>query len=122
MDNKIVIPKGVVILYYKRLSGRIYKSLPTIEGKDLTGKIVFEPVVAKENFKKHVSKLLVEIYGNSSIFFTTEQAVQVSGLLRGMLMDVDIDNKPTIRTLIFDCISLLDKAVTVIEEGDDIAL
>jgi hypothetical protein len=117
MDNKIIVSKDVVILYYKRLSGRVYKTLPIIEGKDLSGKIVFLPETAKENFKKHISKLLVEIHGNSDIFFDTEYAVEVRGILRSMLMEVDIDNKPEIRTLVFDCISLLHKAVEQLEKG-----
>jgi len=122
MDKKIVIPKGVVVLYYKRLSSRIYKSLPIVEGKDLEGRVVSPIEIARKNFKKHISKMLLEIYGNSSIFFSTEYAIEVSGLLRGMLMEIDIENKPEIRTLVFDCISLLNKGIKKLEEGDDIEL
>jgi hypothetical protein len=121
MDD-ITLPKSVVILYYKRLSGRIYKCLPILEGKDLSGRIIYPPEIAKENFKKHASKLLIEIYGNATIFFSTEYALQVIGLLRGMLMDVNIEDKPEIRTLVFDCISLLHKAISQLEEGDGIGI
>lgn len=111
----VTLKKNVVILYYKRISSRIYKTLPILEGKDLSGKVIYSPEVAKENFKKHMSKLLVEIHGNSDIFFNTEYAIEVRGILRSTLMEVDIDNRPKIRTLVFDCISLLDKAVAKIE-------
>ncbi len=122
MDKKIIIPKGVVVLYYKRLSSRVYKILPILEGKDLKGKVVFTPEIAKENFKKHLSKLLLELYGNSSVFFTTECSLEVIGILKGILMTVSPDNKDIIRTSVFDCMSLLEKGIKKIEEGDDIEL
>ena len=115
MDEKIIVSKEITIAYYKRLSGRIYKCLPILEGKDLSGRVVYLPEIAKENFRKHTSKLLIEIYGNSAIFFTTENSMQIIGLLRGMLMEIDIENRPEIRTIIFDCITLLHKAVEQIE-------
>ena len=116
MDN-LKVPSDVIIAYYKRLSSRIYKCLPILEGKDLSGRIVYLPEIGQENFKKHVAKILIEIYGNASIFFCTEYSAQILGLLRSLLMEIEITNKPQIRTVVFDCMSLLEKVISQIKEG-----
>lgn len=122
MDKTNDISKDVVVLYFKRLSKRVFKSIPILEGKDLHGRVIYPVKIAEENFKKHVSKLLVEIYGNSSIFFSNEYSIEIIGLLKSLLMDIDIEDRPPVRGIIFDCISLLDKVIKITEEGDGIAL
>lgn len=116
------LSKESLTIYYKGFQKRLYKTLPILEGKDISGRVVFLPEIAKENFQKHVGKLLVEVYGNSSLFFTLETGGQLVGLLRGMLLDIDIENAPAVRSLVFDCMTLIEKNMKHIQrerEGDE---
>ena len=119
MDNQTMILSSSKTLYYKGFQKRIFKCLPIFEGKDVSCRVVFLPEIAKDNFRRLVGKLLVELYGNSAIFFNSEHGGQLSGLLRGMLMDIDIENKPDIRSLVFECMTLMEKMIKESKEGED---
>ncbi len=119
MDNQMVLLSSSKVLYYQGFQRRVFKSLPIFEGKDMSGRVVYLPEIAKDNFRRHVGKLLVELYGNSSIFFSTEHGGQLAGLLRGMLMEINIESKPDVRSIVFECMTIMERIIKTTKEGED---
>jgi hypothetical protein len=114
---KPVIPKEILIKYFKDLIHRVYKCIPVLEGRDFSGRVVYLENISKENFQKYLSKLILEIYGNSDLFFLNEKPVRILGILEGTIKE-DPDNFAKIRSNIFDCTSILEKIIKDLEKEE----
>jgi hypothetical protein len=107
------------LAYYKNLLNACWKALPIYEGKDIKTKmVVYSPEEAFNQFQKYISNLLVEIYGNSGLFFKSVHSMQLIGILRGMLQEIKINSDEEhkkIKPLIFKCTNLCEKMIKELE-------
>ena len=115
-NETLKIPNEVLVKYYKRMINSFFKILPIYQGMDSkTKRVVYLPHVAYEQFQQYVSNLLVEIYGNSGLFFESEYSVQIVSILRGILIDIKMDELKRLKPLVFQCISLCNKVIEELE-------
>lgn len=107
---KFNVQEELLLKYWNSLQGGLYKILPIYEGRDLFSKnVVFSQEDAYNHFQQYVSSLLVEIYGNSKLFFETVHAVKIVSILRGILEEIKIDEHKKLRPLVFQCVNLCKK-------------
>lgn len=67
------------------LRNQVWKLLPIIEGKDVSGKIVCDELTARNNFRKNLIILINKLLGASEIWFESQYwrdfLYQMQGLL-----------------------------------------
>lgn len=114
------IRREVLVDYFNSLVNRVWKCIPILEGRDASGRVVYLPDIAKENFQKYLGKILIEIYGNSEYFFIKDRSFQVIGILKGCLMEVPVDDFNKVRSCIFDTTNLLSRMIEDLKKGGDV--
>lgn len=109
--------KELLIKYYKGLINSIYKLLPLYEGCKFKSKdIIYTPEEAYKNYQIYLTNLIVEIYGNSQLFFQSENSMKLISILRGMIQEIKLDEHQTVKRLTMECINLCKKIIKEIEE------
>lgn len=105
--------------YYKSLIGKCFKVLPLYEGKDMYSKqIIYSSDKAFENYQQYLSNLIIEVSG-SEIFFNSVNSIEILNKLNGAFKEIGVDEHFKLKPIIMDCISLCNKVISEIEEGDD---
>lgn len=110
--------KELVIKYYKKLINSLFKPLPIFEGKDNSGKITYDEETAFRNFQIYISNLLVEIHGNSQLFFCSDNSIKLASILKGMLSEIQIGEQPKVKRLIMQCINICKQIILEIEKEE----
>lgn len=104
------IPRDILLEYYKKLKGSLFKIIPLYEGRDFkTRKVTLVPEAAFNSYKNYTSNLLVELHGNSSLFFVSAYSIKVFNIIRGMLLEVEMDEHERVKSCVMECINLCDK-------------
>jgi hypothetical protein len=107
--------KDLIVRYYKGLVNSIYKILPIYENKDYKTKQVLNQNDGFKNFQIYLGNLLVEIYGNSQLFFCSENSIKLISIIRGMIQEIHINEHQRVKRLIMDCINICKKIINEIE-------
>lgn len=111
--------KELLIKYYKCLINSIYKILPLYEGKKYKSNIIFySSEEAYKNFQVYLTNLLVEIHGNSQLFFQSDNSIKLISIIRGMIQEVQPGEQIKVKRLTMQCISLCKKIIKEIEEKE----
>lgn len=67
------------------LRNQIWKLLPVIEGRDINGKVIYEEIVARTNFRKNLILLINKVAGAGSIWFENQYWRDILYQLQGLL-------------------------------------
>jgi hypothetical protein len=114
MDNKELLLK-----YYKHLINSCFKLIPLYNGEKYRSKIIiYEPEEAFKNFQIYLSNLLIEIHGNSLIFFHSENSVKLLSILKGMISQVGCNEHTKVKRLTMECINICKKIIKEIESEE----
>jgi hypothetical protein len=109
--------KELLIKYYKGLVNSIYKLLPLYEGRRYrTSDIFHNKEDAYKYFQVYLSNLLVELHGNSQLFFCSDNSIKLISILKGMIQEISIDEHTKVKRLTMECINLCKKIIKEIEE------
>lgn len=104
--------KKLLIKYYEGLINSIFKNLPLYEGRKYkTSGIVYSKEEAYKNYQVYLSNLIVEVYGNSQLFFCSDNSIKLISILKGMIQEVKIDEQQKVKRLTMECISLCKKII-----------
>lgn len=95
--------------YYLGLGDRCWKLLPIFEGVDIKGEIVFDELVAIDNFEKNLSCLIVEIKGAIENYGSNSYCEQVLNLLAGLQSENNREHK-LVKSVTVRCFKLCRKA------------
>jgi hypothetical protein len=113
--------KDLLIRYYEGLINSTYKLLPLYEGRKYkTSGIYFSKEEAYKNYQIYLSNLLVEIHGNSKLFFCSNNSMRLISVLKGMIQEIQIDEHQKVKRLTMECINLCKKIIEEIEGSEDI--
>jgi hypothetical protein len=108
--------KNLFIQYYKGLINSCFKLIPIYNGEEYkTRKIIYLPDIAYNNYQIYLGNLIVEIYGNSQLFFCSETSIKLIGILRGMIQEIQINEQEKVKRLTRECINLCKKIIQEIE-------
>jgi hypothetical protein len=83
------------------LKKKIYKLLPVIEGRDISGKVIYDEITARVNFRKNLIVLINKVAGASVIWFENPQWREILYQLQGLLA-YDYPHEQ-VRQIIFYC-------------------
>jgi len=112
-----IIPKELLIKYYKGLINSIYKLLPISEGLKYKSKeVIYTSDEAFKNYQIYLSNLIVEMYGNS-VFFTSDNSIKLLSILTGMIQQVHENEHQKIKRLTMESINLCKKIIKEIESS-----
>jgi len=118
-----MMKKELLIKYYKNLINSVFKILPIFENLDFKTKTILNRENGFRNFQVYIGNLLVEVHGNSTLFFCSSNSIKLVGILRGMLSEITIDDHKKVKSLTMECINICKKIIQEIEkEGEDIGL
>jgi hypothetical protein len=111
--------KELLIKYYKGLINSIFKAMPLYEGLKYKSKeVVYSSEEAYKNYQIYLSNLIVEIYGNSQLFFYSDNSIKLISLLRGMIQEIKLNEQQRVSRLTKECINLCKKIITEIEKEE----
>lgn len=109
--------KELLIKYYQGLINSTFKLLPLYEGRKYkTSSIVYSKQEAYKNYQTYLSNLIVEVYGNSQLFFCSDSSIKLISILKGMIQEISIDEQQKVKRLTMECISLCKKIIVEIYE------
>ena len=110
-----MIPKEVLIKYYKGLINTIYKLLPISEGLKYKSKeVIYTPEEAFKNYQIYLCNLIVEMYGNS-VFFTSDNSIKLLSIAIGMIQQIQENEHQKVKRLTMESINLCKKIIKEIE-------
>ena len=99
-----IIPKHVLLAYFKRLTARIFKFLPELEEGSATLSI-------------YIESLLIEISGGNNLIFEHELFLELLANLEPLIGMMD--DFPKYRKQVLKCTGICNKILNEIEFGGD---
>lgn len=91
------------------LRNKIWKLLPIYEGKDRDGKETIPLSQAYENYRKNLSRLIVQVTGAEKIWFEKPYYTELSCLLVGLERNFILNQHDEIKTIIAHCTDLCER-------------
>lgn len=108
IENKYNLPikKRCFENYIDRLIGRIFRLLPTFEGRESKShEIIYTSEEAYKHFQTNLEEVIVEVVGNYYIYNNNSKVLELMAYLDG-LRDIKLDEHEILRTIIFKCTNL----------------
>jgi hypothetical protein len=110
--------RELLIKYYKGLINSCFKIIPIYNGEKFKSKeIIKNPEDAYKDYQIYLSNLLVEIYGNSQLFFQSENSIKLISLLKGMIKEIRLNENTRVKQIVRECIGLCKKIIIEIERS-----
>lgn len=110
-----IIPKKLLIDYYRKLINSIFKIIPLYNGEEYkTKKIIYSSEEAFNNYQIYLSNLLVELHGNIQ-FIQSDNSVKLINILKGMIQQIEINENKKVKRLTMESINLCKKIIKEIE-------
>lgn len=101
----IIIPKEIMLDYFKKLPNKIFKILPIYEGKDIyTNNINCDSITAYGNYQSYLDTFTIELSGASNIFPHTSKFIEILALIEGMKTIKEYEHKK-VKKIVFKCIN-----------------
>lgn len=111
MEHKLLL-----IQYYKGLINSCFKLIPLYNGEKFkTKEVIYDSEKAYVNYQIYLGNLLVEVYGNSQLFFCSKNSIKLISILRGMIQETSINEQQKVKRLTLECISICKKIIKEIE-------
>jgi hypothetical protein len=98
------IPRELMVEYFTRLTGRIFKCLPMIEQSDCT-------------LSLYIGYLLIELAGGNEILYKDTLFLDLLANLEAV--NTLMDDYPKYRNQILKCTGICNMIITKLREGDD---
>jgi hypothetical protein len=109
INNKyeLKITKRLFDSYISLLIDSIFKLLPIYEGLSKSKEIVYSSEQSYKHYQQHLEKILIEITGDYYIFYDIPEFIKLLTLIQGMI-DINIDEHDTVRSMVFECIKICE--------------
>jgi hypothetical protein len=97
--NGVEIPKSTYNSFINENINKIFKILP-----------IYEECLEKEDFKNYLTYIdkLIVMFTGSEILFNQKDFINLVSILKGMQNTLTL-NKNQVKSIVFHCISILDK-------------
>lgn len=110
--------KELLVKYYNNLINSCFKIIPIYNGEKFKTKEVVKNLEESYNdYQIYLGNLLVEIYGNSQLFFCSGNSIKLVSILKGMIQEIKVNEKQKVKRLTMECINLCKKIVIEIERS-----
>lgn len=104
--------------YMELLINKIFKLLPTFEGKSsLNHQIIYTPEQAYKHFQSHLEEVILEVTGNYYLYNNSPKILELLTLLDG-LRDVTLEDHQTVRTIVFKCTNICMELKETLNDED----